>query len=137
MLYVAQGLRLREKEPDLLLRGSYHPMKVEGPNADHVIAFAREYHGKILLTIAARWFASLLPEPTALPDLKKNFQQTFVEIPGINAKLAKPMKFANVLTGATVDAEVDGRRDAVESWRQSGKLACGVADRRSTIADSG
>ena len=109
LLYVAQGLRLREKEPDLLLRGSYHPMKVEGPNADHVIAFAREYHGKILLTIAARWFASLLPEPTTLPDLKKKFQQTFVEIPGINAKLAKPMKFANVLTGATVDAEVVDR----------------------------
>jgi len=33
-------------------------MKVEGQNAAHVVAFAREYHGKVLLTIAARWFAS-------------------------------------------------------------------------------
>ena len=74
--------------------------------ADHVIAFAREYHGKILLTMATRWFASLLPEPAALTELGKNFGQTFVETTGIRASSAKPVKFANVLTGATVDAEV-------------------------------
>ncbi len=106
MLYVAQGLRLREREPELLLRGSYHPLIVEGPNSDHVIAFAREDHGKVLLTIAARWFASLLSEPTALNELKKSLGQTFVEIPEIKKSSAKPMKFANVLTGATVDAQV-------------------------------
>ncbi len=106
MLYVAQGLRLRAKEPELLLDGGYHPLSVEGPNADHLIAFAREYHGKLLLTIAARWFATLLSEPTTLADLKKNLRQTFVQIPKINASSAKPLKFANVLTGATLDAEV-------------------------------
>jgi (1->4)-alpha-D-glucan 1-alpha-D-glucosylmutase len=106
MLYVAQGLRLREKEPDLLLRGSYHPMNVEGPVSDHVIAFTREYHDKILLTIAMRWFVSLLPKPAALVDLKKNVQPTFVEIPKIKMISGTPLKFANVLTGATVRAEV-------------------------------
>ena len=106
MLYVAQGLRLREREPELLLRGSYHPLNVEGPNADHLIAFAREDRGKVLLTIAARWFASLLSEPTALADLEKNLRQTFVEIPEIKASSAKPLTFANVLTGATIDAQV-------------------------------
>jgi (1->4)-alpha-D-glucan 1-alpha-D-glucosylmutase len=106
MLYVAQGLRLREKEPDLLLRGSYHPMNVEGPVSDHVIAFTREYHDKILLTIAMRWFVSLLPKPAALVDLKKNVQPTFVEIPKIKRISGTPLKFANVLTGATVHAEV-------------------------------
>ena len=106
MLYVAQGLRLREKESELLLRGSYHPMKVEGPTSDHVIAFSREYHGKILLTVATRWFASLLPEPAALTELGKNYGQTFVETTGIRASSAEPVKFANALTGATVDAEV-------------------------------
>ncbi|MGB8480795.1 MAG: malto-oligosyltrehalose synthase [Acidobacteriaceae bacterium] len=106
MLYVAQGLRLREREPELLLRGSYHPLNVEGPNSDHVIAFAREDRGKILLTIAARWFATLLSEPMALIDLRKSLRQTFVEIPGIKASSAQAMKFVNVLTGATVDAQV-------------------------------
>jgi len=106
MLYLSHGLRLREREPELLLRGSYRPLNVEGPNADHLIVFAREYHGKILLTIAARWFATLLSEPTALADLTRNLQQTFVEIQEVKASSAKPMKFANVLTGATVNAEV-------------------------------
>jgi (1->4)-alpha-D-glucan 1-alpha-D-glucosylmutase len=106
MLYVAHGLRLREKEPELLLSGSYHPLNVEGPESDHLIAFAREHSGKILLTIAARWFASLLSEPGSLPDMKKQFQQTFLEVPGIKANSPKPLKFVNVLTGATVDAEV-------------------------------
>jgi (1->4)-alpha-D-glucan 1-alpha-D-glucosylmutase len=106
MLYVVQGLRLRECEPDLLLRGGYSAMKVEGPNSDHAIAFAREYRGKLLLTIAARWFASLSAEPTALSNLKRSFQQTFVEIPEFKGRSAKPTKFANVLTGANVDAEV-------------------------------
>jgi len=106
MLYLAHGLRLREKEPDLVLRGSYRPLNVEGPNADHLIAFAREHHGKILLTIAMRWFTTLLSGPTALADLRGKFQQTFVEVPEGKASSAKPMRFSNVLTGATVNAEV-------------------------------
>jgi (1->4)-alpha-D-glucan 1-alpha-D-glucosylmutase len=105
LLYVAQGLRLREQESDLLLHGSYQPMKVDGQNAAHVIAFAREYRGKVLLTIAARWFASLLPEPTSLEGLTESLQQTFIEIPTAIAGAAKTMKFTNVLTGATVPAE--------------------------------
>lgn len=105
LLYVAQGLRLREKEPDLLLRGSYLPLIVKGQNAEHVIAFARKFHGKILLTIAARWFASLLPEPTALDGLKKNLLQTFIEMSAAKAGIAKPMNFTNVLTGAEVHAD--------------------------------
>jgi maltooligosyltrehalose synthase len=79
---------------------------VEGPNSDHLIAFAREHHGKILVTIAARWFASLLPEPTALTDLKKSLSETFVEISAFEASASKPTKLTNVLTGATVDLEV-------------------------------
>jgi len=106
MLYLAHGLRLREKEPDLVLRGSYRPLNVEGPNADHLIAFAREHHGKILLTIAMRWFTTLLSGPTALADLRGKFQQTFVEVPEGKASSAKPMRFSNVLTGVTVNAEV-------------------------------
>ena len=95
-----------EQESDLLFyMAAIEPMKVEGQNAAHVIAFAREYRGKVLLTIAERWFASLLPEPTALEGVKESLQQTFIEIPTAIAGAAKPMKFTNVLTGATVPAE--------------------------------
>lgn len=105
LLYVAQGLRLREQEHDLLLRGSYQPLGVEGDNAEHMVAFAREYHEKILLTVAARWFLSLLSKPVALEDLKKNLQQTFIEIPAARSSPSKPMIFTNVLTGATVHVD--------------------------------
>jgi (1->4)-alpha-D-glucan 1-alpha-D-glucosylmutase len=106
LFYVAQGLRLREKEPDLLLRGGYHPLRAEGENAEHLVAFAREYDGKILLTVATRWFASLLSKPAALQDLKKNLQQTFIEIPAAeSSNRSRPMNFTNVLTGAAVHAE--------------------------------
>jgi (1->4)-alpha-D-glucan 1-alpha-D-glucosylmutase len=105
LLYVAQGLRLREKEFDLLLHGSYQPLPAEGNNAEHLVAFAREHEGKILLTIAIRWFSSLLSEPTALEELKKNLWETFIEIHAAKSNRSQPMKFTNVLTGATVHVE--------------------------------
>ncbi len=105
LLYVAQGLRLREKESNLLLHGSYRPLSAEGNNAEHLIAFAREHEGKILLTVAARWFSSLLSEPIALEDIKKNLWETFIEIPATELNRSQPMKFTNVLTGATVPVE--------------------------------
>jgi cysteine sulfinate desulfinase/cysteine desulfurase-like protein len=46
-----------------------------------------------------------LPEPTALDSLKKNLQQTFIEMSAAKAGTAKPMKFTNVLTGAEVHPE--------------------------------
>ncbi len=105
LLYVAQGLRLREQQHDLLLRGSYRPLNAEGDNAEHLVAFAREYRGKILLTIAARWFFSLLSGPAVLEDLRKNFQRTFLDVPAAGSSPSKPMTFTNVLTGATVHAD--------------------------------
>ncbi|MGO8718180.1 MAG: malto-oligosyltrehalose synthase [Acidobacteriaceae bacterium] len=109
LLYVAQGLRLREQEHDLLLHGSYQSLDPEGDNADHLVAFAREYHGKILLTVAARWFSSLLSEPAALEDLQKNIRQTSIEIPVAESSPREPMTFTNILTGGTVHvANVNG-----------------------------
>jgi (1->4)-alpha-D-glucan 1-alpha-D-glucosylmutase len=105
LLYVAQGLRLRGEESDLLLHGSYRSLFATGDNAEHLVAFAREYEGKILLTIAARWYSSLLSEPTALEDLQKNLQETFIEIPAANSNRSQPVEFTNVLTGATIHGE--------------------------------
>ncbi len=105
LLYVATGLRLRAREPELLLRGTYLPLHVEGACAAHVVAFAREHQGKLLLTIAARWFASLLDNPESLKDLQTRLKDTFIDIPmskGMN--ISAGMKFTNVLTGAAVPA---------------------------------
>ncbi|MGH9615370.1 MAG: hypothetical protein ACRD28_01430, partial [Acidobacteriaceae bacterium] len=106
LLYVAQGLRLREKESNLLIHGTYTGLNAEGNNAEHLVAFARELQGKILLTIAARWFSSLLGAPAAVEDMKNSFQHTFLEIPLVESSQVKQLKFTNVLTGAPVFAEI-------------------------------
>jgi hypothetical protein len=55
------------------------------------------------VTIAARWFASLLPDPSALDGLNNSLRETAVDIPVAKGDTAKPIQFANVLTGAAVD----------------------------------
>jgi len=100
LLYIALGLGLRRQEPELLARGVYLPLRAKGPAAEHVVAFAREHQGKILVTIALRWFASLLSTPESLADLKEKLHTTFLEFPA-----GEDMNFANVLTGASVPVE--------------------------------
>jgi (1->4)-alpha-D-glucan 1-alpha-D-glucosylmutase len=101
LLYITVGLRLRAQEPELLARGSYRPLRVEGPAADHIVAFAREHNGKIVVTIAARWFASLLSTPNSLGDLKQKLHETYVEVP----QVAQGTNFTSVLTGCPVQAK--------------------------------
>ncbi len=96
LLYVASGLRLRAQHPELFLHGNYIPLTVQGPGADHVLAFAREWEGKSVLVIALRWFASLLESPYRLDDLQKHLQNTTLQIPENLAKAG----WINILTGS-------------------------------------
>ncbi len=103
LLYLALGLRLRKQEPKLLARGSYQPMRIDGPCAEHLVGFVREYQGKLLATIAARWFASLLDMPDSLEGLAQRFRDTFVEIPPTESEgPSTSLKLTNILTGTTM-----------------------------------
>ncbi len=111
LLYVALGLGLRAREPDLLTRGKYLPLRVEGPQAEHLIAFARAYQGKVLLTIAARWFASLLSTPDSLDDLKQRLHDTFIDISSAGPEtVLRKTRFRNVLSGAAVQLQEENGR---------------------------
>lgn len=105
LLYLALGLRLREQEPELLARGSYQPLRIEGPRAEHLVAFAREHQGKLLVTIAARWFASLLDMPDSLEGLEQRFRDTFVEVPAAENEGPSALKLTNILTGTTMEGK--------------------------------
>ena len=106
MSYVAAGLRLRQSEPELLTRGSYQPLQAQGPAAEHVVAFMREHNGNVVLTIAARWFTSLLAAPDSLDDLAGKLQNTFVELPAkTDHETLKGMSFANWITGKEIAFE--------------------------------
>ena len=54
-----QLLRLRLRYPDLFQRGSYEPLTVDGPQAEHVIAFSRSFKHERLIVAVCRHFASL------------------------------------------------------------------------------
>lgn len=110
LLYLASGLRLREREPELLGRGSYLPLLARGPNAEHIVSFGRQHEGKILLTIATRWFASLLSSPTALLDLKNSLRDTVIALPSFGSVIPAQTRYVNLITGAAVSVEnVKGR----------------------------
>jgi (1->4)-alpha-D-glucan 1-alpha-D-glucosylmutase len=47
----------------LFAHGSYTPVEVSGPRRDNVVAFARRWQKRIVVTIAARHFTKL-PEDT-------------------------------------------------------------------------
>jgi (1->4)-alpha-D-glucan 1-alpha-D-glucosylmutase len=57
---IRRSLAVRQARPDLFSRGDYAPLAVEGPAADHVIAFARRQNGVVALTVACRLPARLL-----------------------------------------------------------------------------
>jgi (1->4)-alpha-D-glucan 1-alpha-D-glucosylmutase len=52
-------LSLRAQYPALFENGGYTPLKVAGPAADHVLAFAREHAGQTVIIVASRLPASL------------------------------------------------------------------------------
>jgi hypothetical protein len=54
-----QLLGLRHRFADIFQRGSYEPLPVAGPHADHVIAFARGFKRQRLVIAVGRHFAPL------------------------------------------------------------------------------
>lgn len=85
LLYVATGLRLRGQFPDIFLRGAYLPLQVQGPGAEHVIAFLREWQGQSVVVIALRWFATLLDSAADISGIREKLQHTTLEIPESHA----------------------------------------------------
>ena len=67
---IARALRLRAGSGGLFTEGSYLPLKVEGPRADNIVAFARVFEGRAAITVVTRLPAQLsgigaqpLPDP--------------------------------------------------------------------------
>ena len=56
---IRQLLAWRRSLGDVLARGDYRPLAVEGPHRDHVIAFARVHGNDAAILVAGRHFAAL------------------------------------------------------------------------------
>jgi (1->4)-alpha-D-glucan 1-alpha-D-glucosylmutase len=86
MFVTACCLRFRRRQPDLFLHGDYLPLQVEGEHADHVVAFARLYNGKVAISVAPRLVASLM-EPELKWPVGSLWKDTHIILPpGLSGK---------------------------------------------------
>ena len=46
MYLINRAMEFRRENPELFMRGDYLPLKVIGPRANHIVAFARVHEGK-------------------------------------------------------------------------------------------
>jgi len=81
LLVVKSALALRERWPAVFQKGSYVPLAVKGKHAVHLCAYVRIAGGRIVITVAPRFFARLLGEADTLPLGEKVWGDTAVEMP--------------------------------------------------------
>ncbi|MEP7138435.1 MAG: malto-oligosyltrehalose synthase [Caldimonas sp.] len=96
-------LAVRRERPELFRDGGYRALKVEGPQAVHVVAFSRRHGDALLVTLAGRLFARLLGEPDRAPCGDAVWGDTAVEV-----GLPDGTRLRNIVDGATL-VVVDGR----------------------------
>ena len=90
-----QGLRSRATRPLLFEKGDYVALAAVGVKSEHICAFARVFDGETLITIAPRWFATLLAAREDKPLGGAIWGDTTIAVPPECDGLA----FENLLTG--------------------------------------
>ena len=76
LLVTQRILRLRRTIPDVFVRGGYTSLEVTGPRADHVLAFARRFEGRMCVTAVARTLGQ-----TELVSNRQWWRDTVVHLP--------------------------------------------------------
>jgi (1->4)-alpha-D-glucan 1-alpha-D-glucosylmutase len=100
MFVLQTGLRVRLDHKNLFAKGEYVPMTVEGPVAEHVLAFARVHGSQAAIVVVPRLAFDLLhgrDTPFVPPEL---WRETVVRLPeNIGGR-----SFHNIFTDETVSA---------------------------------
>lgn len=99
LFLIAMALETRRQYPDIFQRGTYTPLEVSGRLRDHIIAFLREYDEKQTLTVAPRFFVTLVAEDE-LPLGSEVWQDTTLVIPD-----SASAQWTNALTGEIIPGE--------------------------------
>ena len=72
---LARILAVRKKHPDLFANGTYLPLQIVGPLADHVVAFAQILGDTASITIFCRSVAHLMPSDRGLRHAQRGGPQ--------------------------------------------------------------
>ncbi|HXN84863.1 MAG TPA: hypothetical protein VN867_02280, partial [Candidatus Binataceae bacterium] len=110
MLLITRAMEFRRAHSELFMRGEYLPLKVSGPRANHVIAFARAHEGELVLAICGRFFMQL-PEAPPLPVDPAAWKDTFIELDDASSSLT------DVITGRAIST-AGGRIALDEAFAQ-------------------
>ena len=106
MYLINRAMELRRANADLFMRGDYIPLKVSGPRANHVVAFARAHEGKHVIAACGRFFMQL-PEAAPLPVDPRAWKDTFIQL-----ESGSPSSMTEVVTGRAIS--IAGDRIALE-----------------------
>jgi malto-oligosyltrehalose synthase len=106
---IGRILALRKKRPQLFADGSYLPLEVTGPQADHVVAFARVLHDDCAITVFCRCPAGLLAGDGSLSIPTSRWSET---------RLVAPRK----LCGGFSDIVMPGPSVAIEPEIEIGQI---------------
>ena len=102
LLVLAAGLRFRRRHAAVVIDGDYTPLPVDGPAADHLVAFARTHASGTLVAIVPRLVASLT-EGRPLPLGDATWGTTRIVLPDAVGGEC----YRHVLTGESVRAARD------------------------------
>jgi (1->4)-alpha-D-glucan 1-alpha-D-glucosylmutase len=98
LFVTAMALRFRRRHADVMIEGAYVPLQPEGPQADHLVAFARTHATGTLMALVPRLVVSLTDEGRALPLGDSAWTSTRIRLPD---SLRAP-QYRHLLTGATL-----------------------------------
>ncbi|MDM0052421.1 malto-oligosyltrehalose synthase [Variovorax sp. J22R115] len=78
---IGRLLALRQQDPELFRDGSYEALEVRGARERHLLAFMRRHHGRVLVVLVMRLFATLDRDGTRLSPLSTDWADTEVLMP--------------------------------------------------------
>jgi (1->4)-alpha-D-glucan 1-alpha-D-glucosylmutase len=112
MFVTACALRLRRREPSLFVEGRYEALRSDGPQADHVVAFARQHGETSMIVAVPRLMSQRLPPGRDLPIGAEVWEGTRVSMPS-----TRPTAFSHLFTGALVQPDATGELSAADLFR--------------------
>jgi (1->4)-alpha-D-glucan 1-alpha-D-glucosylmutase len=98
MFVTACGLRLRRREPALFIKGDYQALRLDGPLAPHIVAFARLHESRALVAAVPRLMSRGFPRD--LPTGIDVWQDTRVFLPASTSTAT----FRHLFTGARLSS---------------------------------
>ncbi|MCG6981399.1 MAG: malto-oligosyltrehalose synthase [Deltaproteobacteria bacterium] len=99
LFLISMALRTRKQYADVFQMGTYTPLVATGKLREHIVAFLRVYEQKRTVTIAPRFFVTLV-DRGQLPLGNEVWQDTRVLIPD-----SAPVKWSNTFTSEIIPGE--------------------------------